>query len=115
MAFDPWNATALVTRLEEGGVTCVPVRQGFASLSEPSKELERLVTSRKLRHGNHPVLRWNAGVVVREEDPAGNIKPSKRKSTQRIDGIVATVTGLARSMVQVETTSVYDHRGILTV
>ena len=97
--YDPWNAISLVTRLQEAGVPCVPVRQGFQSLSAPAKHLEALVVSRTLRHGGHPVLTWCASNVVTEQDPTGNIKPSKRKSTERIDGIVALVTALAVALV----------------
>jgi len=99
VGFDPWNATHLITRLQEAGVPCTAVRQGFGSLSAPSKHLETLVVGRKLRHGGHPALTWCAGNVVTETDPAGNLKPSKRKSTERIDGIVALVTALNRVMV----------------
>lgn len=116
LAFDPWNATGLVQRFMDTGLTCVPIRQGFQSLTAPTKELEKLVVSKKLRHGNHPVLRWCAANVVVEQDPAGNLKPSKRKSTERIDGIVALITGLARAMVQpAEAPSVYESRGVLRV
>lgn len=97
--FDPWNATGLVTDLQDDGATCVPIRQGFPTLTAPTKELERLVMSRGLRHGGHPVLRWCAGNVIVDQDPAGNLKPSKKQSTERIDGIVALVTALARALV----------------
>ena len=110
LGFDPWNATGLIQRVMETGLVCVPIRQGFQSLTAPSKELEKLVSSRKLRHGGHPVLAWCAANVVVEQDPAGNLKPSKRKSTERIDGIVALVTALARANVRTETTSVFDDR-----
>jgi phage terminase large subunit-like protein len=114
LAFDPWNATGLVQRFQDAGLTCVAIQQGFKSLTAPTKELERLVSSRKLRHGNHPVLRWCADNVVVEQDAAGNLKPSKRKSTERIDGIVALVTALARAMVQGgPETSIYESRGLL--
>ena len=60
IAYDPWNATDLVTRLQEqDGFACVPMRQGFASLSAPTKSLEKAILSRTLRHDGHPVLRWN--------------------------------------------------------
>jgi phage terminase large subunit-like protein len=111
VAFDPWNATGLVTQLQDDGATCVPIRQGFASLTAPTKELEKLVTSRALRHGGHPVLRWCAGNVVVETDPAGNLKPSKAKSTERIDGVVALILALSRAMVGPEG-SVYEKRGL---
>ena len=95
IGFDPWNATDLMTRLQEqDGLTCVAVRQGFASLSAPSKALEAAILSRRLRHNGHPVLRWCIGNVALETDAAGNIKPSKAASTERIDGVVALVMAI---------------------
>jgi len=92
VAYDPWNATDLVSRLEkQDGFTCVPMRQGFASLSAPTKSLEQAILSKRLRHDGHPVLRWCVGNVAVESDPAGNLKPSKVVSTERIDGVVALV------------------------
>ncbi len=92
VAYDPWNATDLVTRLEQqDGLTCVPMRQGFASLSAPTKSLEQAILARTLRHDGHPVLRWNVGNVAVETDAAGNLKPSKKVSTERIDGVVALI------------------------
>jgi phage terminase large subunit-like protein len=95
IGFDPWNATDLITRLQEqDGLTCVAVRQGFASLSAPSKALEAAILSRTLRHNGHPVLRWCMGNVAIEMDAAGNIKPSKKESTERIDGVIALVMAI---------------------
>jgi phage terminase large subunit-like protein len=92
IAFDPWNATDLVTRLQEhDGFTCVPMRQGFASLSAPTKTLEAAILSKTLRHDGHPVLRWNIGNISVESDPTGNLKISKKVSTERIDGAAALV------------------------
>ena len=92
IAYDPWNATDLVTRLTEvDGFTCVAMRQGFASLSAPTKEIEKAIISQKLQHDGHPVMRWNVSNVSVETDPTGNIKPSKKVSTERIDGVAALV------------------------
>jgi phage terminase large subunit-like protein len=92
---DPWNARGLMTQLaEQDGLTVVDVRQGFASLSGPSKALETAILSRRLRHNGHPVLRWCVGNVALETDAAGNIKPSKAASTERIDGVVALVMAI---------------------
>lgn len=115
IAYDRWNATQLVTQLQEEGATMVPIGQGFEGLSAPSKALEALVIGRQLRHGGHPVLAWQAAAVVTREDPAGNLKPDKGKTTERIDGIVALIMALARMMVRVEHRSVYEERGLLTV
>jgi len=95
VAYDPWNATDLVTRLEkQDGLTCVKVRQGFATLSAPSKSLESAILAKRLRHDGHPVLRWNMGNMSVESDAAGNIKPSKELSTERIDGGYALIMAL---------------------
>jgi len=95
IGYDPWNAMDLVTRLKDrDGLTCVPMRQGFASLSGPTKSLEKGILSRALRHDGHPVLRWCVGNVCVEQDAAGNIKISKKVSTERIDGVTALVMAI---------------------
>ena len=92
IAFDPWNARDLVTRLsEQDGFTCVEMRQGFASLSGPTKSLEKSILGRQLRHDGHPVLRWCISNCAVEQDPAGNMKLSKKESTEKIDGAYALV------------------------
>lgn len=104
IGFDPWNATDLVNRLQsQDGFTCVPMRQGFATLSAPTKSVEKAVISRKLRHDGHPVLRWNVSNVAVETDPAGNIKPSKKVSTERIDGVIGLIEAVDRMERHAET------------
>jgi len=100
IAFDRWGATQLMTQLQGDGHEIVPFGQGYASLSAPAKELEKLVLSKQLRHNGHPVLRWCASNVMIESDSAGNIKPSKKKSTERIDGIVALTMAIGRAIVE---------------
>ncbi len=114
LAFDRWGAAKIVQDLQELGLTVVPFGQGFASMSGPSKELLRLVMGGKLHHGGNPVLRWMADNAVVKMDPSGNIKPDKSKSTQRIDGIVATVMALDRAMRH-GGRSIYESRGITVV
>lgn len=95
IAYDPWNATDLIGRLEkQDGFTCVKMRQGYQTLSAPSKSLEAAILSRRLRHDAHPVLRWNISNMSVETDAAGNIKPSKELSTERIDGGYALVMAI---------------------
>ena len=86
-------------------------------MSEPTKELiEKLLPEGVLAHGGHPVLRWMASNLTVSEDPAGNKKPDKKKSSDKIDGIVSLVMALGRSMVtEIESGSVYDDRGLLTL
>lgn len=99
IAVDRWNAAQITTQLEGDGFEMVGFGQGFASLSGPTKELEARVIGQTLHHGDHPVLAWMASNVTVEQDAAGNMKPSKKKSTEKIDGIVATIMGIGRAMV----------------
>jgi phage terminase large subunit-like protein len=94
VAIDRWNATQLATQLQGDGVNVLGFGQGYGSMSAPSKQLENLVLGEKLRHGNHPVLSWMAQNVAVQSDHQGNIKPSKAKSTERIDGIVSLVMAI---------------------
>jgi phage terminase large subunit-like protein len=95
IAFDPWNATDLITRLyEQDGFTCTAMRQGFNSLSAPTKALEAAILSKALRHDGHPVLRWCVSNVSVETDAMGNLKPSKKISTERIDGVTALIMAI---------------------
>lgn len=117
IAFDPWNATQLSIDLAGDGLEMVEMRQGFASLSAPSKELMRLVLAGGVAHGGNAVLRWMADNVAARQDPAGNVKPDKAKSTGRIDGIVAAVMAIGRASVADPGAgkSVYEVRGVLSV
>ena len=94
IAFDPWNATQVSVELHDEGVSMEEFRQGFASMSAPSKEFERIVLGGLIEHGQHPVLRWMVANVAVRTDPAGNIKPDKEKSTERIDGVVGAIEGI---------------------
>ncbi len=117
IAIDRWNSTQLQTQLAGDGFEIVPFGQGFASMSSPSKELEKLILSNSLRHGGNPVLRWMASNVAVETDAAANIKPSKKRSTEKIDGIVALVMAIGRAQVDQgdDSASVYAERGLLHV
>ena len=83
-----------------GGIEAFPFGQGYKSLSPPTKELLKLVLSQKLRHGGNPVLRWMADNLVVETDAAESVKPNKKKSRERIDGMVALIMGLDRAIKQ---------------
>jgi len=115
IGYDPYNAQGLVNHLTDEGLPMVVVRQGYLTLTSPAKELERLTMTRTITHFGNPVMRWCAANVVVEQDPAGNIKPSKAKSTERIDGIAALVTALSRAIVEETGLSVYDERGLLSI
>ena len=115
IAFDRWGATQMSQDLENMGFTVVPMGQGFASMSPPTKELYKLVLEKRLAHGAHPVLRWNMDNIYIRTDPAGNIKADKAKSTEKIDGAIAMIMALDRAIRCGNDTSesVYDSRGLL--
>ena len=96
IAFDRWGAVQMTQNLEGMGFTVVPFGQGYKDMSPPTKEFEKLLKEGRIIHGGHPVMRWMAGNVVVDTDPAGNIKPTKAKSTEKIDGIVAAIMALDR-------------------
>jgi phage terminase large subunit-like protein len=114
VGYDQWNAEQMAVSLSTQGLNMTKMIQGYKTLSEPSKELERLVVSGQLEHGGHPVLAWNASNVMLREDPAGNIKPDKSKSTGRIDGVVAGIMAIGLAITtEGPASSVYEKRGIL--
>jgi phage terminase large subunit-like protein len=112
ICIDRWNATQLATQLGQDAFQIVAFGQGYASMSAPTKKLEELVLSGRIAHGGNPVLRWMASNVSLEKDAADNWKPSKKKSIERIDGIVAMIMGIDRATTKHETQwSVYDREG----
>jgi phage terminase large subunit-like protein len=112
---DPWNATTALQRLQGDGVPAFEVAQTMPKLSAATKELERLVLNGRLRHDGHPVLRWCVSNVALDVDSNGNIKPNKRRSRDKIDGVSALVTALAGALVQPTAASAYDTHRLLVV
>ncbi len=96
IGFDKWNATQLVTELMDDGAQCTAIPQTHSGLGPAWRELEKILLDHSMRHGGHPILRWMAGNVEVETDAAENQKPSKRHSSERIDGIVAMTMSLNR-------------------
>ena len=115
IAFDRWGATQMVQDLEGMGLTVVPFGQGYKDMSPPTKELMKLALEQRLAHGGHPVLRWMMDNIYIRTDPAGNIKADKEKSTEKIDGAVATIMALDRAIRNGDcpSVSVYDERGLI--
>ncbi len=117
IAFDRWGAVQMVQNLEGMGFSVIPFGQGFKDMSPPTKELMKLVLEKKIAHGGHRVLRWNMDNIFIRQDPAGNVKPDKEKSTEKIDGAVASIMALDRALRNgnANSSSVYDGRGILFI
>ena len=98
VGFDPWSARQFCeVDMPHDGFQMAQVRQGYATLSSPTKQLLELVVGGKIRHGGNPVLRWMADNVIAIRDPAGNVKLDKGRATGRIDGIAALVNALDRA------------------
>lgn len=115
IAYDRWGSNMVIERLTEMGLTVVPFGQGYSSMSSPTKMLYELLMKGGMVHGGNPVLRWMAGNVQVDTDPAGNIKVTKKKATGKVDGIVAAIMALDRCVRHEQTGSVYDdpERGLL--
>lgn len=120
IAYDPWNATQLVNDLMGDNAPMVTFRQGFASMSGPTKELLRVLmqgTADKplYRHGGNPAIRWQVDNFAVEMDAAGNVKPSKKHAGDKIDGVVAGIMALARAIANEQRGSTYEDRGLVVL
>lgn len=115
IAFDRWGAVEMVQHLEGEDFTVVPFGQGYQSMSPPTKAFYELLMKGEIIHGGHPVLKWMAGNVVVESDPAGNVKVTKKKSAEKVDGIVAAIMALDRCIRHEEQGSVYDDRELFVI
>lgn len=103
IGYDPWNATKLITDMQKDGADedlFQLMRQGIPTLGEPTKLVERLIMAGELDHGGHPVLRWMAGNTAVRFDENLNYAPTKKKSAEKIDGIVATIMAAGLSMAE---------------
>ena len=117
IAFDRWGAVQMSQNLEGLGFTMVQFGQGYKDMSPPTKELMKLTLEQTLAHNGHPVLRWMMDNIFIRRDPAGNIKPDKEKSTEKIDGAVAMIMALDRAIRCGNDSgdSIYDSREMLVL
>lgn len=113
VAMDRWNATKVASRLQDMGLMVAMHGQGFAGMSPAVKETQRLILSRSLRHGGHPVLRWCFQNCVVDQDPAGNLKFNKARSAEKIDGAVACAMAVHRAASV--TPAPYEDRGLVFI
>lgn len=117
-AIDPWNADMLVQSLGSEGIEPVLFSQAMSRLSTPTKHLETLVSKGLLAHGGDPVLTWMVGNCTLNRDGMDNIRPSKKHSAEKIDGVIALVMALGmliKGQDDSETASVYEERGLLVL
>jgi phage terminase large subunit-like protein len=117
LPFDRYDVTQLVTHLKDKlGDRVVDFPQSMAGMSAASKELEKIIAARKLRHGGNPVARWMASNVTIKHGPNTQIKPDKDNSGDKIDGVVALIMGIDMTMRQpTQEPSPYETRGFLSL
>jgi phage terminase large subunit-like protein len=122
VAYDRWNAQQLINNLISDGAPMITMGQGFASMSAPTKDLNRLIKvgakvdedgapiKPMIRHGGNPLLRWEVDNFAVAMDPAGNVKPDKANAGDKIDGVVSLIMALSRALAAHEAaaTSAYD-------
>lgn len=115
--FDPYKAKHLVKRIDDNGYeNSTPVRQGFISLTSPTKFFKDTIKEENLVHNNNPVTNWMVSNMIVVTDAAGNIKPDKTEPNRKIDGPASIVNAMVHfEMSQENTTSVYETRGLRTL
>ena len=114
LVVDPWNARQLSSELISDGIEVVDFPQTMKNFTEPTKEFEALVKARKIIHNDNPVMNWMISNVMVETDSSGNYRPSKKKSTEKIDGVVAAIMALAVASSAFKT-SVYETRELVVL
>jgi phage terminase large subunit-like protein len=118
ICWDPWNSRQISVGMVEAGYACTEVRQGYATLSEPTKKTLELIVRGAFHHGGHPVLRWHAGCACTITDGRDNImfaKPDREKGAARIDGMAAGVNALSRAMVATSSEATISYTGLRVV
>jgi phage terminase large subunit-like protein len=96
IGFDKWNSSQLIINLADNidGEIFDKVEMNIGTLSEPTKRFYKLIKNKAINHGGHPVLRWMLSNVMIYQDTNENIRPSKKSSTDKIDGIMAVIVAL---------------------
>lgn len=100
IGFDRWGAIGIISALEED-FTVIQMGQGTKTMSPAINDFENLLIDGRLIIANNPVLTWMAGNVVAVEDSTGNVKYDKRKSKNKIDGIIAMLMALSRAIANI--------------
>ena len=115
IAYDPYNSSQIVIDLQDEGFNMVQFRQGFLSMSPARKDFETKIKQSQFQYSTNPVLEWMADNAVILTDPAGNIKPDKNKSTERIDGIISSIMSMYRAGINKLEKSAYETEGLTII
>ncbi len=116
LGYDDWNANYLITRLQKQEIECVRISQTLKVLSPATKELEVNAISKKVIHNNNPVLNWCVSNVVITMDDNESVRPSKKKSIERIDGVASLLNAIVLYIINKEeesTESHYEENGLI--
>lgn len=111
LGYDPYNATYLVTRLEESGIEVVDVRQNYANLSGPAKHFEKAILSEQFATDGNPVMRYCADNAAIKENENEDIRPVKGASENKIDGVIASSVMMNRMLAYIDEISIYEEEG----
>ena len=115
VAYDPFNALMLVNALDDSGFVVVKVLQQMQSLAPGTKEFERRVLQGTIKHDGNPLLRWMISNVCVDVNANKDMRPNRKKSSEKIDGVIAAIMALSRAMVSGDKSSVYESRGVIEV
>ncbi len=118
IGYDPWNAKYFGQIIEKKRIVqMVEFPQNYSCMNEPMKTIEAKTKAAKIRHGGHPILRWNATNLMAKRDPAGRVRPIKGRQDQKIDGIVAFITAMGRALFSEgsQESTYEDGQGLLSV
>jgi len=114
IAYDPYNAQNLGNELEQGGLSVFRCPQSFLQLATPTRMLERAIIAHEMIHDGNPVLAWAMSNVVVDRDSVGNPRPSKKRSVERIDPVIAlTIAIAAATHDEKQRKSIYESRGLI--
>jgi phage terminase large subunit-like protein len=115
VSYDPWGSTYLMTQLLAEDITIEKTRPGYQTMSPACKELEIFASTGRITHDNNPVMNWALGNVVMEMDAAGNIKPTKIKSPNKIDPAMGLINAFHVYMLEVQEKNLFSERGIISL
>ena len=106
LAFDAWKSNVVIEAFKAAGIDCRPIKQYYQQLSPACSMLSELIDKAEITHDGNPCMSFCIGNVVVDEDPNGNIKPNKRRSSEKIDGAAALVDALAGYLLKEGATKV---------
>lgn len=117
LAFDPYQATMLITKIQSHDITCVEVPAQVRHFSEPMKTMDALIRDKAIQHDGNPCYTWMLSNVTARLDAKDNVYPRKEREENKIDGPVSTIMSLSRAIAgdRAAAPSAYEDRGVTFV